>query len=75
MCTIVPGLTQELLSRAVAGAYSVQLWVTKQEALGAILRPTNAGMVVTSVFPALGKWRQSGKFKVSLGYILSLGPA
>lgn len=75
MRTIVPGLTQELLSRAVAGAYLVQLWVTKQEALGAILPPTNAGMAVTFVILALGKWRQSGKFKVSLGYILSLGPA
>lgn len=68
-------LGENVYHRARTGASSVQLCVTIQEALGAILPPTNAGMAVTPVIPALVKWRQSGKFKVSLGYILSLGPA
>lgn len=67
MRTIVPGLTQELLSRAVAGAYLVQLWVTKQEALGATLRPTNAGMAVTFITPHLSsRHLESGGSQVSL---------
>lgn len=56
------------------GASSVQLCVTIQEALGAILLPHKRRHGSHTCHPRTCKV-ETGKFKVSLGYILSLGPA